>query len=42
LLTDRVGPRQMPLLAIGLFLCASSTLFAYGFGNRRKQPDVGD
>jgi MFS family permease len=36
LLTGWVGARAMPLLAIGLFLCAAVALFAHGFGNQRR------
>jgi predicted MFS family arabinose efflux permease len=37
LLTDPVGARAMPLIAIGLFLCTAAALFAYGLGNQRAR-----
>ena len=36
LLTGWVGARAMPLLAIGLFLCAAAVLFAYALGRQRR------
>jgi MFS family permease len=37
LLTGWVGARTMPLIAIGLFLCAATALFTYGLGRQRRR-----